>query len=134
MGYALQVALELEDTVCCVCGTRFAVDATIMHHRRQNAGDIYCPNGHCIGWKETEADKVRKQLAAKEKELEAERQRVGMERSMRYEAEAAKNKAEMAFKRQTRRINKGVCPHCQRTFQQLARHIACKHPERGEKR
>ena len=38
---------------------------------------------------------------------------------------AAKAKATLSS--QTRRVNAGVCIHCNRTFKQLAAHMKCKH-------
>jgi hypothetical protein len=128
MGYALK-KIVLEETTCCVCATVFAVDETIMANRRFHAGNIHCPNGHSIGWSESEADKVRKQLAHKQKELEAEQQRVQMERSMRIDAENARARADKELKRVKKRVNAGMCPHCNRTFSQLARHMKCKHAD-----
>lgn len=120
MGYALRVEFLMEDTECCVCATRFGVDKVIMDNRRKNAGNIYCPNGHCIGWKDSDADRLRKQL-------EEEQSRVRLERSMRLTAEQQLVAAKKDAKRIIARLSAGVCPHCNRTFKQLAAHMKCKH-------
>lgn len=56
-----------------------------------------------------------------------EKQRVQMERSMRIEAEVQNERFKKSFKRMETRVAAGVCPHCNRTFKQLAAHMKCKH-------
>jgi|GEM_PF-2697621 len=58
----------------------------------------------------------------------------------RHQATLARlNEAETKARRAERRIHAGVCPHCNRTFVQLARHMKTKHqdaapsPDRGAK-
>lgn len=120
MGFALLKAAELEETTCCVCATRFAVDVIIMENRRKNAGSIHCPNGHSIGWHETDADRLRKELAA-------EKQKSAMEASTRRMVEEALEKERREAKRLKKRNDAGVCSCCNRTFQNLARHMNTKH-------
>lgn len=117
----IQTNIELEVTECCVCTVRFAVPDTLMAHRRRHAGSIYCPNGHCIGWSESDADKLRKQLEEKQRELTASK---SAEMALRMKCESVEK--EMA--RHKKRSAAGVCPCCTRTFQQLARHMKQKHP------
>jgi len=119
MGFALKQYV-LEETSCCVCATRFAVDGIIMANRRANAGSIYCPNGHSIGWSASEADRLRK-------ELSEERQKSSMRQASLEAAERGRKQAEQKVKRITVRVDSGVCPHCNRTFKQLVGHMKCKH-------
>jgi hypothetical protein len=120
--------VESEEACTCVnCGVEFA--SPILKFRRNDGGNFYCPNGHQMSYTETEATKLRKQLTqANQKREEAERQKEWAEVRQR-EAEEAKRKVERKLKRTVKRVNAGVCPHCQRTFQQLARHMQCKHAE-----
>lgn len=112
---------ELEITTCCVCGVRFAVPEIIMAERRQSAGSIYCPNGHRVGWSESEADKLRKQLNETAAKLTASKCETATERT-------ARENAEKELRRHKTRAKNGVCPCCKRSFQNLRRHIAAKHP------
>jgi hypothetical protein len=112
----------LEVHTCCVCGVRFAVPERIIQNRRQHAGNFYCPNGHCIGWNKSEADKLREQLDAKNRELTAEK---SASLALRMKCEAVEREA----KRRAKRIHAGVCPCCNRTFSNLARHMKTKHPD-----
>jgi hypothetical protein len=120
MGYALKQELEMRELRCGECGINFAAPEFFMAEKQRTGAGWYCPNGHARAYRETDVAKLQK-------ELEAERQRVAMERQMRYDAEVKARKAEQSLKRQTKRVNAGVCPHCNRTFQQLARHMQCMH-------
>jgi hypothetical protein len=112
---------ELEITSCCSCGVRFGVPEIIMGERRQNAGHIYCPNGHRLGWNESDADRLRKQLNETASKLTAAKCETATER-------AAKERVEAELKRHQKRTKNGVCPCCHRSFQNLRRHIKTKHP------
>lgn len=112
---------------CISCGVWFGFDAYLDQQLRNNKKSFYCPNGHTQAYCESEADRVRKDLAAKQKELDRERQNLAMERQLRIDTEARLEKEKTALKRQTKRVNAGVCPHCNRTFSQLQRHMQCKH-------
>lgn len=120
MGYALKVEIEMREMVCGECGINFAAPELIMAKRQETGEGWYCPNGHSRVYRESDADKLRKQLAA-------EQSRVALERSMRITAEEQLDKAKKEAKRVAKRIAAGICPHCHRTFQQLARHMQCKH-------
>lgn len=124
-----QVQFKFEEfwQTCITCGVYFAFDRELDQRRRQDKQSFYCPNGHSQAYTESEADRLRKQLSVKEAELSRAQQRTAMERSMRESAEAATKRVQGQLTRQTKRVNAGVCPHCNRTFQQLARHMDCKH-------
>lgn len=114
--------VHLEETSCCVCGTPFAIPAVMLSDKRKTAGSIYCPSGHCIGWTETEADRLRKKLAT--------------ETNLRTQAElnAARaldrqQEAEAMLRKHEKRSANGVCPCCNRSFINMQRHMKTKHPE-----
>lgn len=105
----------------CWCGMPFALPRSLDEAARKAGHTIYCPLGHTIVWKQTEADKLRqerdrlKQDAARlQDEIAAERRR----------ADEAEQKATKAAKRAAA----GVCPCCNRTFINMQRHMKTKHP------
>lgn len=117
MGAATILAeVTLETTSCCNCGINFAAPDWFLKSRRQDGKGFYCPNGHGLSWHETEADRLRKQL--NEQVREATRQ---SERARQAEERAAK------AERKLKRVARGTCPECNRSFANLARHMACKH-------
>jgi hypothetical protein len=107
-----------------------------VRERRKDHLLWYCPNGHSQHYSgKSEAEKLKEQLA------EERRQRERAEQNIAYWQDEAKEQTEKAkhernrangYKghatRITRRVKAGVCICCNRTFQDLARHMA-KHPQ-----
>lgn len=128
-GTVLQMMAKYdeESVECCRCGVIYA--SNVISIRRKDGQTFYCPNGHPQVFRESEADKLRKQLVEEKlKRAEAEREKEWAVVRQR-DAESKTVKVEKKLRLQTKRINAGVCPHCNRTFQQLARHMQCKHAE-----
>lgn len=125
---AQQVTLVTEE--CYLCGVTFAMPDSMQDNRRRDRKDFYCPNGHgqhYLG--KTAEQKLREQL-------EEEQRRLVRERASRDRAEADANhqrrKAAAARGQVTkikRRVGKGVCPCCTRSFANLAAHMAGQHPD-----
>ena len=119
---------DLQTLVCGTCGVLHAIPQA-MHEALQREGGYWtCPNGHSRGYGKgtiaAERDRLRKELAA-----ETERKSAALARA--NTAERQRDKLQRAAKLAARRASAGVCPCCQRTFVQLARHMKCKHPEHG---
>lgn len=115
----IEVSMELKTLTCASCGAIFAVESNFERSKRENHDTFYCPNGHSQWFPhETEAEKLRKELRRKEQEL-ADQVRAKLE----AQAEAEK------VNRRLKRVHKGTCPCCKRSFQNLANHMKSKHPE-----
>ena len=56
------VKRNLVEVRCCVCGVPFYVDALLDAHWREVKCKFYCPNGHEQAYRESEADKLRREL------------------------------------------------------------------------
>lgn len=121
MNLALASPIELETTECCVCGVVFALPARMLQNARENAGSITCPSGHRLTWAKSVADRLRDELAAEKKRKDAALGRAN-------ESDAARIKAEAALGRLKKRQQAGLCPCCNRTFVNVQRHMASKHP------
>jgi hypothetical protein len=117
---------ELTVMQCGSCGVLFAMPEDLRDECSRHKGKSwYCPNGHSRIYAKTDDIKLR----------EAQEQ-LARERALRdqaeAEAEAATRRAKRARAEATKlktRAKAGVCPCCNRTFQQLARHMKTKHPE-----
>ena len=134
-GHTIQVAVDLITEECCNCGVLFAMtrdfkDEKLKYRHSPNRKTFYCPNGHPQFYTgETDEQKLKRELADTERSLKWAR-----EARERAEAEAKHEKARAnGYKghatRITKRAKAGVCPCCNRTFKQLADHMATKHPE-----
>ena len=102
----------------CWCGIRHAIPSELSDHL-DRGGRAYCPLGHSYVQAEPT---LEQRLAAAEARLVAEQdQHDATRRSL------AATKGQVT--RIKRRVHRGVCPHCTRTFADLVRHMETKHPE-----
>lgn len=110
---------------CGTCAVRHTIPEVVYDCCWREGGFWYCPNGHSRGWKEgqderdhkalrLERDRLKQQTAQLQDEVAVERKR----------AEEAENKA----MRTKRRACAGVCPCCNRSFENVQRHMKTKHP------
>lgn len=117
-------------TDCITCGVEYFVPERVWEEQRKNGGFHHCINGHSQGWGkgQTEIDKLRQERdrlrqreAQKDDEIARQKRLRDMER-----------RTASAYKGQVTKLRKrakhGVCPCCNRTFQNLARHMDAKHP------
>ncbi len=126
----------LEAHTCPACGILHAVPARLIQAARDypmnqpNGWTLHCPMGHSWGFPgETKEQVLRR-------ELDWERRRSGNLAAQRDQARAearGQKSAKTRFKndrdRDRQRIAAGVCPCCNRSFKNLARHMAGQHPE-----
>lgn len=130
--YTLAHKADLYITDCPTCGVVFGMPNAMRERRYDDGKSFWCPNGHGMSWRETAADRERKARETAERRLTWERQR-------RDQAEAeAKHQAAVArghkgaHQRTKNRVAKGVCPCCNRSFTNLAKHMAGQHPDFGD--
>jgi len=116
---------------CPNCGMQFAMTADFVQRRRENHETFYCPSGPGQSFKaENEAERLRRlnqnlvQQQARLQDEIREANKVAGEAIRRAETEVK------ARKRIEKRIGAGVCPDCNRTFSNIARHMVSKHSER----
>lgn len=114
---------------CGVCGVNFGISST-MHNRLKRSGDwFWCPSGHRIHYYESGYYKAQKEVARlkdrvilKDNALQSERRSHAYTEKRRAAEKGAKTRIK-------NRVAKGVCPCCNRTFQNLARHMEGQHPD-----
>lgn len=117
--------------VCITCGVVYTIPQAVIANQRKEGGYHTCCNGHSQGWgKEQsenektrrERDQLRQKLAEKDDEIRAkEREAAAALTNLASErAKAAKVK---------KRASAGICPCCNRTVGQMARHMKSKHPQ-----
>ena len=115
---------------CYRCKEDFALRDEVEDMLRRNHQSFHCPWGHSQAFKEgeTEEQKLRR-------EVNQLRQNKAYLEDMRRKAEARAEKERHranGYKghatRISKRVKNGVCICCNRTFADLARHMATKHP------
>lgn len=125
------------DVVTCWCGMKHAIPTELRDYQLRQHADgqrysIYCPLGH------TYIPSGKSKSTQLEEQLERERRRAGRLAAERDQVTAslraqrgATTRARNQRDRDRRRVAAGVCPCCNRTFQNLARHVAGQHPDYG---
>ena len=104
----------------CWCSIEHAIPSELDRQARENGHGIYCPLGHVWAIRETELDRERRQR----QRLEQENARLAEQAAM---AEQERMAAAAELKRHKTRAAAGLCPCCNRTFVNVARHMKTKH-------
>lgn len=109
---------------CIDCGVVFAMTAEFKQTRLENHSKrFYCPNGHHMVYSgKTEAEKLRDLLAA------AKAQAVHAT-DQAYAAAVEVESLRTTLLRDRHRFANGVCPCCNRSFENVRRHMENKHPD-----
>jgi hypothetical protein len=103
--------------VTCWCGVHLAIPASLYAEARRTRHTVYCPLGHAFSYSDSTAERLRRAEA---------REQATRELLQAEERSHAATRGHLT--RHRKRAAAGVCPCCHRTFQQLARHMANKHP------
>lgn len=119
--------------ICCTCKVQFAIDGTTytVLNQQKEKGTFYCPHGHAqhfatgeteLQKAQREASRLRQQIAQRDDEIkELEKQKEHEKRSaIAYKGKVTELKNRAAA---------GVCPCCNRTFVNMARHMESQHPD-----
>lgn len=125
---AWHAVVDLSQIDCGHCGGTYAISERVRAYHEEHGSSWHCP--YCAtGW-----GYAKGRVQALEQELVRERARVQSALSREAEAikrataaEAKEAQAEREAKRLHRRAQAGVCPCCNRTFANVARHMATKH-------
>lgn len=130
-GQRFNADTNLTVVKCFTCHVTYAIPTSFYNAALQWRGDrrdgqgwkVYCPFGHSwwyVG--ESEQDKLRRQLEETRRQRQAERE-------LREYTERRLNAQKGATTKAKKRHAAGVCPCCSRSFVQLKRHMAAKHPD-----
>jgi hypothetical protein len=113
----------------CYCGIPVGLPESLYDWmQRDSKNSCYCPNGHSFHFGNTTAEKLREA----ERRLEQERLRTKATRDLLAAEERSHVATRGHLTRVKKRVQKGVCPHCNRHFENLERHMHSKHPEGDE--
>jgi hypothetical protein len=131
---AILAQIQLTQLQCPSCNAPYAISEDFRSRRWQDGKSWNCP--YCdigISYRDNENARLKKQLAAEQQRANA--LSAGNDQ-LRAELRDAKTNAKRQItraKNETRRLEQraaaGVCPCCNRTFQQLARHMKSQHPD-----
>lgn len=109
---------------CCRCGTPFAMSADLERVRRVDHEIFYCPLGHQQHWP---AGKTQEQKL--QEQINRERSRAASLSAQLDQEKASHSSTKGQLTKAKKRAANGVCPCCNRSFVNVARHVAGQHPE-----
>ena len=118
----MDVTTKLVTEECCNCGVLFAFPNDLHDVLNRTKRTFYCPSGHGQSYRGESHEAQVQRLQSTITHLRD--QRDATERSLNA-TKGALTKA----RKQVQRTEHGVCPHCNRTFANVARHMTSKHPE-----
>lgn len=126
------LTVVIEGITCGVCGIPFGLEESHLRKLRQTGDNFYCPNGHIIGYGKGENQRLKDQLAREKHQAEQQqawlRDDVEREQRARERAEHSLRTTKGVVTKIRKRIGAGVCPCCDRSFQNLQRHMKGQHP------
>ena len=105
---------------CGNCGVLFGLTESMHGQVQRNGKSFYCPNGHRISYSESENDRLKNRLKWAEVQRDRERNNHQYTKDRLRTTKAAHTKTK-------KRIHNGVCPHCNRHFVNVERHMASQH-------
>lgn len=128
---------KLEIETCIQCGVKYGMDAEFRRMRKEDHKLFYCPAGHGQHYTgKSEAEKLKEQTQALQEQLRSKQETLDWyaQRNTNLHTELTKqkysNRALKAAKTKImNRVKNGVCPCCNRTFQNLQNHFITVHPE-----
>lgn len=112
-------------TTSCWCGIALAIPRSLYNEANDSGKSIYCPIGHTFVFGGTFKEQLEQERQARQR---AER-RAQANRDLLAAEERSHAATRGHLTRHRKRAEAGVCPCCNRTFQQLARHMKNKHPD-----
>ena len=119
----IQRTVQIEIVWCCSCGNPIALTERMEDACRNDGHPFYCPLGHSQVFRKSAVTVLQEKLDM------AQALATRLETKVRN-TEALLEVESKARKMLAKRVNNGVCPHCHRTFQQVARHMKSKHPDK----
>jgi hypothetical protein len=113
----------------CWCGIHHGIPADLHRMAEQTGKAVFCPLGHQWVVKESEAEKLKKQLATEKRLRGYSEASLTSTRDQLQATERSLRGHKAAKTRIKNRIAAGQCPCCRRSFQNVARHMAGQHPD-----
>ena len=113
---------------CGKCGMACGLERSFYDKAKFDGRQFCCPRGCHIEFCEFESVRLKRELER------SESRRRDAENDSKVWSDKARGQASRAMRfkndrdRVLDRVQGGTCPHCKRTFQNLARHMKSKHP------
>lgn len=120
---------------CCQCKAPMTLPKELYEAaRRSPVISFYCPYGHRQHFSagESDIDKLRRERDRLAQRVAERDDEIARQRGLREETERRLSATKGVVTRIKNRVSHGVCPCCNRTFENLQRHMASEHPAYAE--
>ena len=132
-AYGTKTSVQIVGHWCNGCNIPYGLPEGFIEDRRRDGKSWTCPNGCVRCFRKTESQIEAERLTAEldaarslaRREAQRRERAEGQARLSEYQRRAAKGQLTKTKKR----IAAGVCPCCNRTFQDLGKHLAGQHPD-----
>lgn len=128
--FTITTTTRFHQIECWVCGVNFAITSDSHSRLKENGKTFFCPHGCRIAFGESKKDKeireLKASIEARDRSIEARDRWLTDEKRSHAATKGQLTKTK-------KRIKHGVCPCCNRQFQNLQRHMENKHPDFVEK-
>ena len=122
--------LTLELVTCCNCGISFGVPGIVLRERKRDHESFYCPNGHGQHFPgKSDLEKLKEEVAHSATLFFVLVKCPLIAARLRSTASRSSISSLVRSRQYLMSRSYGVCPCCNRTFANLAQHMATKHPE-----
>ena len=127
------VTVKLVPVTCCACEIVFGMSSAFYEKKMRDHSSFFCPKGHAQHFTgktedQEEIDRLRSALDKEERIAAYLRETNDGLRSSRDHAEASRRSYKGQVTKLKNRVGKGVCPCCNRYFENLGKHMIAKHP------
>lgn len=109
---------------CYKCGALFALPADVDEELHRSGRTFYCPNGHGQVYTQSTVKQLQREREAHARTVA----RLDQVKADRDAIERSRRATKGALTRVKNRVANGVCPCCNRSFGDLAAHMATEHP------
>lgn len=124
---SLTTTIELVELQCGTCGVYHAIPKAMLYTAIEEGGFWSCPNGHSRGYREG-----RKEREAVRRERDQLKQKVASLNDDIAALKKSRDAVKGEYTKVKKRVAAGVCPCCNRQFQDLHRHMQTKHADYGQ--
>lgn len=129
----IEITTGLAVINCGACGGTYAINERYRQERQNKGETWHCPYCNCE-WGYTgnsDNEKLRRELVAERERLASARRMIESTQAEAEHFRKSRDTMKGLLHREKKRVGNGVCPCCNRSFQNLKAHMKTKHPNHG---
>lgn len=126
------IGVDAVAITCWRCKCEYALPVALYQAAKASERiNFYCPYGHEAHYPagETNEDKLRRERDRLAQRLVEKDDAIKFQREQREKAERQLSATKGVVTKIKKRVGNGVCPCCNRSFHNVARHMQSEHPE-----